>query len=94
MMVGSMHRTVWLGTMVALTCLALGQARAATLKEARQLFDTGEYVKAIKASEEAVAANDYDSGWRLLLVRARLATGQYPEAKRFATQLLEDYRYR
>ncbi len=94
MMVGSMHRTVWLGTMVALTCLAFGQARAATLKEARQLFDTGEYVKAIKASEEAVAANDYDSGWRLLLLRGQLATGAYPEGKRFATQLLEDYRYR
>ena len=92
--VGSMHRTFRFLALTALVCLALGQAQAGTLKEARQLYATGEYAKAIKASEEAIAADEYDSGWRLLLLRARLATGQYPEAKRFATQLLEDYRYR
>jgi len=79
---------------MALVCLALDQAQAGTLKEARELYATGEYAKAIKASEEAIAANEYDSGWRLLLLRGQLATGAYPEAKRFATQLLEDYRYR
>ena len=92
--VGLMHRTVRLGTLLAMLCLALCLARAATLKEARQLFATGEYAKAIEASEAAIAANEFDSGWRLLLLRARLTTGQYPEAKRFATELLDDYRYR
>ena len=94
MVVGLMHRFSRFCTLLALLCLALGQARAVTLKEARQLYATGEYAKAIKASEGAIAANEYDSGWRLLLLRARLTTGEYPEARQFATELLEDYRYR
>ena len=94
MVVGLMHRFPQFYTLLALLCLALGQARAVTLKEARQLYATGEYAKAVKASEGAIATNEYDSGWRLLLLRAWLTTGEYHEAKRFATQLLEDYRYR
>ena len=94
MVVGLMHRFSRFCTLLALLCLALGQARAVTLKEARQLYATGEYAKAIKASEAAIAANEYDSGWRLLLLRARLPTGEYPEARQFATELLKDYRYR
>ena len=94
MVVGLMHRFPRFCTLLALLCLALGQARAVTLKEARQLYATGEYAKAIKASETAIAANEYDSGWRLLLLRARLTTGEYPEARQFATELLKDYRYR
>ena len=94
MVVGLMHRFSRFCTLLALLCLALGQARAVTLKEARQLYATGEYAKAIKASEAAIAANEYDSGWRLLLLRARLTTGEYPEARQFATELLKDYRYR
>ena len=93
MVVGSMHRTIRFCTLLALLCLALGQARAATLKEARQLFATGEYAKAIQTSEAAIAAKEFDSGWRLLLLRARLTTGEYPEARQFATELLKDYRY-
>jgi hypothetical protein len=81
-------------TLLALACLALGQARAETLKEARQFYAIGEYAKAIESCEKAIAAKEYDSGWRLLLMRARLATGRYPEAARFATDLLDDYRYR
>ncbi|MDP6794497.1 MAG: tetratricopeptide repeat protein [Verrucomicrobiota bacterium] len=80
--------------LLALACLTFGQARAATLKEAREFFAIGEFAKAIESCEQAIAEKEYDSGWRLLLLRARLATGQYPEAKQFATQLLEDYRYR
>ena len=94
MVVGLLHRFSRFCTLLALLCLALGQARAVTLKEARQLYATGEYAKAIKASEAAIAANEYDSGWRLLLLRVRLTTGEYPEARQFATELLKDYRYR
>ena len=94
MVVGLLHRFSRFCTLLALLCLALGQARAVTLKEARQLYATGEYAKAIKASEAAIAANEYDSGWRLLLLRVRLTTGEYPEARQFATELLRDYRYR
>ena len=92
--VGTMHRFFRVYVLLPLLFSALGQVRAATLNEASELFATGEYAETIKASEEAIAANEYDSGWRLLLLRARLATGQYPEAKRFATELLDDYRYR
>ena len=94
MVVSLMHRFSRFCTLLALLCLAIGQARAVTLKEARQLYATGEYAKAIKASEAAIAAKEYDSGWRLLLLRARLTTGEYPEARQFATELLKDYRYR
>ncbi|MEE2947521.1 MAG: tetratricopeptide repeat protein [Verrucomicrobiota bacterium] len=80
--------------LLALVCLPLGQARAATLKEAREFYSIGEYAKAIESCEKAIADKEYDSGWRLLLLRARLVTGLYPEAARFATDLLDDYRYR
>ena len=62
MVVGLMHRFFRFCTLLALLCLALGQAWAVTLKEARQLYATGEYAKAIKASEAAIAAKEYDSG--------------------------------
>ena len=77
-----------------LFCLALGQVQAATLKEAREFYAIGEYAKAIESCEKAISEKEYDTDWRLLLLRARLSIGRYPEAARFATELLENYRYR
>jgi len=90
----SMTRFISYFMLLALACLPLGQARAATLKEAREFYFIGEYAKAIESCEKAIAEKEYDSGWRLLLLRARLVTGRYPEAALFATDLLDDYRYR
>ena len=81
-------------TIIGLLAAALGQAQAATLKEAREFHAIGEYAKAIEACEKAIEAKEYDAGWRLLLLRARLATGQFAEAKTFSEKLLQDYRYR
>ena len=67
--VGLMPRFFPYCTLLALACLALGQARAETLKEAREFYAIGEYAKAIESCEKAIAAKEYDSGWRLLLMR-------------------------
>ncbi|MEC9080625.1 MAG: tetratricopeptide repeat protein [Verrucomicrobiota bacterium] len=92
--VGSMLRFFPYCMLFVLFCLALGQVQAATLKEAREFYAIGEYAKAIESCEKAISEKEYDTDWRLLLLRARLSIGRYPEAARFATELLENYRYR
>ena len=92
--VGKSRLFLRITTILGLLTAALGQAQAATLKEAREFHAIGEYAKAIEACEKAIEAKEYDAGWRLLLLRARLATGQFAEAKTFSEKLLQDYRYR
>ena len=92
--VGTSRFFLRITTIIGLLAAALGQAQAATLKEAREFHAIGEYAKAIEACEKAIEAKEYDAGWRLLLLRARLATGQFAEAKTFSEKLLQDYRYR
>ena len=94
MKMGTSRLLLRINTVLSLFVTALGQAKAATLKEAREFFAIGEYAKAVEACENAIEAKEYDAGWRLLMLRARLATGQFAEAKKFSETLLQDYRYR
>ena len=67
--VGSMLRFFPYCMLFVLFCLALGQAQAATLKEAREFYAVGEYAKAIESCEKAISEKEYDTDWRLLLLR-------------------------
>src|SRR5262245_12907411 len=59
---------------------SLAACSAATLDEAQKLFSTGEYEDCIAACETAIEQNPWQMSWRLLKIRAELATGRYTDA--------------
>ena len=69
---------------LSLWMLQIAQMGAVTLKEARQFYAIGEYAKAVDSCEKAIEDKQVDSGWRLLLLRSYLVTGQLPEAKKLS----------
>ena len=64
---------------------------AADLDTARQQFLTGKYTEVIAAAGEASAQNLPTDEWPLLHVRALMATGLYPEARRQVEAALQHY---
>ena len=81
-------------TTLSLLFLYIANTDAVTLKEARQFYATGEYAKAVESCEKAIEDKQFDSGWRLLLLRSYLVTGQLLQAKKLSDTLLQDYKYR
>ena len=79
---------------LSLLFLHIANTEAVTLKEGRQFYATGEYAKAIESCEKAIEDKQFDSGWRLLLLRSYLVTGQLLQAKKLSETLLQDYKYR
>ena len=62
-------------------CLAgWSSAAAATLDETQKLYLVGEYDDCIAACTEAIEQNQWHLAWRLLKIRAELATGRYADA--------------
>ena len=74
-------------------CLLLAgmSAAAQDLVEMQQQFVLGNYPQVIKAAQTAVDQNNYRSDWRMLLVKAQLATGRYGEAYTNAMAGLNGY---
>jgi len=66
-----------LGLGILLVCLG---ARAQSLDEAQTQFFAGHYDDVIKLTQRK-AANSYDDGWRILLVKALLTVGRYADAR-------------
>ena len=83
-----------ISAILSLFMLQTAQMGAVTLKEARQFYAIGEYAKAAESCKKAIEDKQFDSGWRLLLMRSYLVTGQLLEAKKLSETLLQDYRYR
>jgi tetratricopeptide (TPR) repeat protein len=55
-------------------------ARGAELDDAQKLFYTGKYSECLDACQKAIKGNAYNEGWRLLKIRAEMASGRYAEA--------------
>ena len=53
---------------------------SADIADARKLLNTGQYAECIVACAEAVKGRQWDESWWLLMIRAEMATGQYPQA--------------
>lgn len=66
-------------------------ARADDLEDARKLLLTGKYSEAITAAEKGVKEDDGSEDWRILLVQAHMAVGQYPQAHTVLTNALSKY---
>ena len=76
------------GLVVAVNALAAEP----DLAQARQWLQTGRYEECKAEARRALAKTDTDEA-RLLLVRALLATGRYPEAVVVATNGLDPWLY-
>ena len=57
-----------------------GTSHAASLDDAKKLFQTGQYDECIRQAQQAVDDGAFDEDWPLLLAKAQMATGKYPEA--------------
>ena len=66
------------------------ELRAADLKEAQELFDTGNYAACLDTAQEMVRHRPASEDWQLLLSQALLASGKYPEAYQAITNALEE----
>ena len=70
-------------------CLGGGALGAETdLAEARRLYQAGDYAKCVTLAARGLAKGKETEGWRLLLTRALLTTGRYPEALATITNAL------
>jgi tetratricopeptide (TPR) repeat protein len=78
----------WLGVLL---CVAYGwELRGADLKDAQALFLSGDYPECIKTAEEMVRHRPASEEWEVLLSKALLASGKYPEAYKAMTNALEE----
>ena len=66
---------------------------AADLDAAQKLFQKGEYNECIKQARQAVQDSDarWDEQWPLLLARAQMAVGKYPDAQTTIANALRDF---
>jgi tetratricopeptide (TPR) repeat protein len=80
-------RAGWLGVPGLLFALTLTAApdRAAVQK----LFLKGEYSDCIRLAKDGVKNSPWSTDWRMLLARAQLAVGRYPEALTTITNALD-----
>jgi len=66
-------------------------ARADELSDARKLLLTGKYPQAIQAAEKGAKEEESSEDWRILLVQAHMAVGQYAQAHTALTNALSRY---
>ena len=66
---------------------------AADLDDAQKLFQRGDYAACISEAQSAVdsSSSGWDEQWPLLLSRAQLAVGKYPEAQATITRALRNF---
>jgi len=67
---------------------------AADLDECRKLFIAGKYEECIKQCEEIGKDRAREEEWPILLARALMAVGRYPEAETAVTNALAEARFR
>src|SRR5262245_7465285 len=79
---------VWLA---AFALLSPALSRAAEVEEVRKLFLKGDYEETIKLATAGVNDSPWDEQGPLLLARAQMATGKYPEAESTIKSALPRY---
>jgi tetratricopeptide (TPR) repeat protein len=84
---GGMQTWLWLGVVLVLGCAAAG---AAELKEAEDLYLSGDYPGCTETAQQMVRHRPASEDWQILLSQALLASGKYPEAYTAMTNALEE----
>ncbi len=92
----SCWRTLWFRAFFAAGFFSLAHfspLRAADLDDARLLFQKADYAGCIKAAQHAVgdSSTRWNDDWPLLLARAQMAVGQYPQAQTTIERALRDF---
>ncbi len=64
---------------------------AADLDNALKLFQQGDYAACISQARQGVNDSSWDEQWPLLLARAQLATGRYPDALATIVRALDNF---
>jgi Tfp pilus assembly protein PilF len=72
----------WLWLSVFLLMAGSGRGTAAEVAAAQKLFLKGDYSACIRVATNAINDQTWDEDWWLLLAKAQLATGHYPEAQK------------
>jgi len=76
----------------ALLCVCLAPCAGADgLENARKLFLAGKYSEAITAADKGAKEEEGSEDWRVLLVQAHMAVGQYQQAHAALTNALSRY---
>jgi len=78
-----------LGGFLLLCCQST--LRAADIDDARQEFRHGNYSHCIRLCKKAIADQEYDEEWRLLLIQSMMTVGQYANALSVLATNLERY---
>src|SRR5438067_2234962 len=79
------------GCLGFLLCAASSSLQAADLEETRQQFIQGQYSNCIHGCEQAIADQEYNEDWRLLLIQSMMTLGRYTNALSVLTTNLERY---
>ncbi len=66
-------------------------APAAELKELQALYQKGEYRECLRLAKSELEDNNYSQSWRLLLLQAQLATGDYEGANAALAEALDRF---
>jgi len=77
--------------LVLLAVWLVRPACADELSDARKLLQTGKYSEAIAAAEKGAKEEESSEDWRLLLVQAHMAVGQFQQAHTALTNALSRY---
>jgi tetratricopeptide (TPR) repeat protein len=79
----------WFWLAILLVGALLLALPAADLKETQQYFFAGDYTNCIRSAEQGGRVHPDDDDWVLLLSKALMETGQYPQALSIITNALE-----
>lgn len=84
---GGVQTWLWLGVVLVLGC---ADALADELKEAEELYLSGNYSGCAETAQQMVHHRPASEDWQILLSQALLASGKYPEAYTAMTNALEE----
>jgi tetratricopeptide (TPR) repeat protein len=85
----SVRQWWWIGGV----CCALftGSLTAADVKELQALYQKGDYQKCLRLAKSELADNNYSQAWRLILIQAQLAVGDYEGANAAITEAIDRF---
>lgn len=76
---------------LALWLVGITGLHAADLKEVQALFQKGEYRECLRLTQAGLEDNNYSQAWRLLMIQAQLAVGEYAAADAAVKEALDRF---
>ncbi|HSH14381.1 MAG TPA: hypothetical protein VLD18_00005, partial [Verrucomicrobiae bacterium] len=85
----SVRQWWWIGGV----CCALltGSLTAADVKDLQALYQKGDYQECLRLAKSELEDNNYSQAWRLILIQAQLAVGDYEGANAAITEAIDRF---